>query len=66
MTLYVDGEVAGCSRVFPEELERTAAPEAPKSPVCELDEGVVGHPSKYLSGALRFWASIGAAALRAR
>lgn len=40
VTLYVDGEVAGCSRVFPEELERTAAPEAPKSPVCELDEGV--------------------------
>lgn len=40
VTLYVDGEAAGCSRVFPEELERTAAPEAPKSPVCELDEGV--------------------------
>ncbi len=24
VTLYVDGELAGCSRVFPEELERAA------------------------------------------
>ena len=30
VTLYVDGEVAGCSRVFPEELERAAAPDAPQ------------------------------------
>ena len=29
VTLYVDGELAGCSRVFPEELERVADAEAP-------------------------------------
>ena len=28
VTLYVDGELAGCSRVFPEELERVADAEA--------------------------------------
>lgn len=29
VTLYADGELAGCSRVFPEELERAADAEAP-------------------------------------
>ena len=28
VTLYVDGQLAGCSRVFPEELERAADAEA--------------------------------------
>lgn len=40
VTLYVDGELAGCSRVFPEELERAADAEAPVSPACDLDEDV--------------------------
>lgn len=40
VTLYVDGQLAGCSRVFPEELGRTADAEAPVSPACDLDEGV--------------------------
>lgn len=40
VVLYADGELAGCSRVFPEELERAAAPDAPKSPSCDLDQGV--------------------------
>ncbi len=40
VTLYVDGELAGCSRVFPEELERAADAEAPVSPACDLEEGV--------------------------
>lgn len=40
VTLYVGGELAGCSRVFPEELERAADAEAPVSPACDLDEGV--------------------------
>lgn len=46
VTLYVDGELAGCSRVFPEELERAADAEAPVSPACDLDEGVAaGRPT---------------------
>ncbi len=49
VVLYVDGSVAGCSRVFPEELERAAAPDAPKSPACVLDEGV-GASETYLLG----------------
>ena len=40
VTLYVDGQLAGCSRVFPEALGRTADAEAPVSPACDLDEGV--------------------------
>lgn len=40
VTLYVDGEIAGCARVFPEELERVADSEAPVSPACDLDEGI--------------------------
>jgi len=40
VTLYVDGELAGCSRVFPEELEHAADAEAPVSPACDLDEDV--------------------------
>ena len=39
VTLYVDGELAGCSRVFPEELERMADSEAPASPACDMDGG---------------------------
>ena len=49
VTLYVDGEVAGCSRVFPEELERAAALDAPKSPACEFDDGI-GASETYLLG----------------
>ena len=40
VTLYVDGQLAGCSRVFPEELERATDAEAPVSPACDMDEGV--------------------------
>lgn len=40
VTLYVDGQLAGCSRVFPEELEREADAEAPVSPACEMDKGI--------------------------
>lgn len=40
VTLYADDELAGCSRVFPEPLERAADPSAPTSPACELDDGV--------------------------
>lgn len=40
VTLYVDGELTGCSRVFPEELGRAADAEAPVLPACDLDEGV--------------------------
>ena len=40
VTLYVDGELAGCSRVFPEELERVADAEAPVLPACDVDEGI--------------------------
>lgn len=40
VVLYADGELAGCGRVFPEELERTLSPEIPQSPACALDEGV--------------------------
>ena len=40
VTLYVDGAVAGCARVFPEELEHSADTEAPASPTCDFDEGI--------------------------
>ena len=40
VTIYVDGDVAGCARVFPEELEHTADTEAPASPACDFDEGI--------------------------
>lgn len=40
VTLYVDGELAGCSRVFPEELERVVDAEPPVLPACDMDEGV--------------------------
>lgn len=40
VTLYVDGELGGCSRVFPEELERVVDAEAPVLPACDMDEGV--------------------------
>ena len=36
----MDGQLAGCSRVFPEELERAADAEAPVSPACDMDEDV--------------------------
>lgn len=37
VTLYVAGELAGCARVFPEQLERALAPASPQSPSCDLD-----------------------------
>lgn len=40
VVLYVDDALAGCARVFPEELERTMTPDAPRAPACALDEGV--------------------------
>lgn len=40
VTLYVDGALAGCGRVFPEPLERSLSPESPQSPACALDEGI--------------------------
>lgn len=36
----VEKELAGCARVFPEELERTLNPGMPQSPACSLDAGV--------------------------
>jgi predicted GNAT family N-acyltransferase len=49
LTLYIDGELAGCSRLFPEPLERALAPESPQSPACALDEGVTAAET-YLLG----------------
>lgn len=49
VTLYVDGELAGCSRVFPEPLERELSPDSPQSPACGYDEGVDRH-EVYLLG----------------
>ena len=40
VTLYVDGELAGCARIFPEPLERALAPSSPQSPASPFDEGV--------------------------
>lgn len=40
MTLSVDGDPVGCSRVFPEPLERVLAPSSPQSPACALDDGI--------------------------
>ena len=40
VTLYADGELAGCSRMFPEELEREADAEAPVSPACDMDKDI--------------------------
>lgn len=37
VVLYVDGELAGCARVFPGELERVLNPTAPQPPACALD-----------------------------
>lgn len=49
VVLYADGDLAGCARVFPEELERTLNPEIPQSPACAFDEGV-GEGETYLLG----------------
>lgn len=49
VTLYVDGKLAGCARVFPEPLERALAPDAPQSPTSPFDEGV-SPDSVYLLG----------------
>lgn len=49
VVLYAGGELAGCARVFPEELERTLSPEIPQSPACALDEGV-GDDETFLLG----------------
>ena len=40
VVLYAGKELAGCARVFPEELERTLNPGMPQSPACSLDAGV--------------------------
>lgn len=49
ITLYVDGELAGCARVFPAPVERALAPDAPRPPVSAFDGGV--DPSEvYLLG----------------
>ena len=39
ITLYVDGELAGCARAFPASVERALTPDAPCPPACSLDEG---------------------------
>jgi len=49
VTLYIDSELAGCSRLFPELLERGLAPESPRSPACAFDEGVTAGET-YLLG----------------
>lgn len=49
VTLYIDGELAGCSRLFPELLERALAPESPQSPTCTFEEGVTARET-YLLG----------------
>jgi predicted GNAT family N-acyltransferase len=49
VTIYIDGELAGCSRLFPELLERALAPESPQSPTCAFDEGVTAEET-YLLG----------------
>ena len=41
VTLYADGELAGCARVFPEPLERALVPDAPQSPASSLDGNIV-------------------------
>lgn len=43
VTLYADGELAACGRVFPEALSRRLAPGEPVVPACELDAGVPAH-----------------------
>lgn len=49
ITLHVDGELAGCARVFPASVERALTPDAPCPPACVLDEGAA--PSEvYLLG----------------
>lgn len=49
VTLYVDGELAGCSRIFPEPLECAEAPDAPESPASPFDEGIASD-AVYLLG----------------
>lgn len=39
VTACVDGELAGCARIFPAELACALAPGSPAAPACELDEG---------------------------
>lgn len=39
VTLYVDGELVGCSRAFPRATECVLAKDEPESPVCAFDEG---------------------------
>ena len=40
VTAYVDGELAGCARTFPEPLEHAFAPDAPHAPASALDANV--------------------------
>ncbi|AUX80623.1 MULTISPECIES: GNAT family N-acetyltransferase [Sinorhizobium] len=49
VTLYIHGELAGCSRLFPELVQRALAPESPQSPPCTFDEGVTAGET-YLLG----------------
>lgn len=49
VTIYIDGELAGCSRLFPELLERALAPDSPQPPTCTFDEGVTAGET-YLLG----------------
>ena len=65
VTLYVGGELAGCSRVFPEELERAADAEAPVSPACDLDEGVAAGET-YIMGRVPCCRACAVAVWRAR
>ena len=55
VTLYVDGELAGCSRVFPEELERVADAEAPVLPACDMDEGVAAGETYIMGRVAAVW-----------
>lgn len=65
VTLYVDGQLAGCSRVFPEALGRTADAEAPVSPACDLDEGVAAGET-YIMGRVAVLPACAVAVWRAR
>lgn len=39
VTLYVGGELVGCSRSFPRATERVLAQDEPESPACVFDDG---------------------------
>lgn len=65
VTLYVDGEVAGCSRVFPRSWRGRLHSMPPSLPLASsMRELGLLKPTCW--GAWRFWASTGAVASRAR